>query len=79
METKKISEETIKRIKTLNRISWESYLELIKTGTVKRTVKLKNPKTIFYDDIGDCFVYLNPVYNKLNRCAVFVNAINTEL
>lgn len=75
METKEISPETLKRIKTLDRISWETYLELIELGEIKRTIKLKHPKTIFYDEIGDCFVYLNPVYKKLNRCAVFTKNI----
>ena len=76
METKEISPETLKKIKTLDRISWETYQGLIELGEIKRTIKLKHPKTIFYDEISDCFVYFNPVYKKLNRCAIFTNKIN---
>lgn len=73
MEEPTISEETLKRVKTLERISWESYLEMIRLGVVKRTIKLKTPKTIFYDEENDCLIYLNPRYKKLNRCAVFIS------
>lgn len=76
MEKQEITPEVLYKVKNLERISWESYLELIQKGIVIRTRKLKAPRTIFYDKEGDCLVYLNPVLNKLHRCGVFVNDIN---
>lgn len=78
MELPEISPETLKRVKTLDRISWEAYLGLIELGEIKRTIKLKTPKTIFFDDETKCFLYLNPYHKKLNRCAVFVDKIKTD-
>ena len=79
MEQQEITPEVLKRVKTLERINWESYLKLIENGTVKRTRKLKKPRTIFYDEDGDCLVYLNPFLRQFQCCAIFVNDIDKNI
>lgn len=79
MEKQEITPEVLKRVKTLPRISWESYIKLIENETIKPTRKLKKPRTIFYDEEGDCLVYLNPFLNKFQRCAVFLCDVNIDI
>ena len=79
MEQQEITLEVLQRVKTLERISWESYLELIKSGVVCKTRKLKRPRTIFYDEEGDCLIYLNPFLRKFQQCGVFVNEITNNI
>lgn len=71
MEVKTISNETIERIKTLPRIDFYAYMELIKQGHVKRLVKLKTVRTIFFDEETECFLYFNPYDKKFSKCGTF--------
>jgi len=71
MERKTISNETLERVKTLPRIGYDTYSELIRQSQVKRIVKLKSPKTIFFDEEKGCFLYLNPYHGDLFVCGIF--------
>lgn len=73
MEKKTISNEVLKKIKTLPRIDYLAYLELIKQGQVKRIVRLKCAKTIFFDEKTGLFLYLNPYHKQLSKCGTFKN------
>jgi len=66
-----ISTETLKRVKTLPRLDYLTYLSLIEIGVVKRTTKLKSPRTIFYSEDEKSLLYLNPYHKKLFVCGVF--------
>lgn len=71
METT-ISNETLGRIKSLPRIAYDQYLELINQKQVRRLVKLKSPKTIFFDEEQDLFLYVNPYHKALCKCGEFI-------
>lgn len=71
LEHNQITEETIEKIKTLPKIKWEAYEELCKKGQLERNIKFKTPKSVFFDEENDCFVYFNPILRKLMKCAVF--------
>jgi hypothetical protein len=73
MEEKTISNEVLERIKTLPRIDYLAYLELINQGQVKRLVKLNSPRTIFFDEETGFFLYLNPYHLSLCKCGTFKN------
>ena len=72
LEINKISEETIEKMKTLNKVNWEVYKELIKNKQIVAVYKFKTPKSIFFDEAEDKFLFFNPVYRKLFFCAKFV-------
>lgn len=72
METQKeASQETIDKIKSLPRIPYETFKELIRTGEVIPSVKFKKPKTIFFDENTGMFVYMNPYHMELCKCGQF--------
>lgn len=72
MEKKTISNETLLRVKTLPRIEFLAFQELVNSKQVKRLIKFKSPRTIFYDSQDDFFYYLNPVHNELHKCGCFI-------
>lgn len=75
MEEKTISNETLEKVKTLPRIDYYQYLELINQGQVKRLVKLKGkPRTIFFDEETGFFLYMNQFHKGFSKCGEF----NTE-
>jgi len=71
METKEISKETLEKVKTLPRIDFLAYKELITQKQVRPLVKLKSPRTIFYDEDSKMFLYLNPFHKEINKCGCF--------
>jgi hypothetical protein len=71
METKEISKGTLERVKTLPRIDYLAYKELITQKQVRPLVKLKTPRTIFFDEDSKMFLYLNPFHKDFNRCGCF--------
>lgn len=71
MVVKEISEETLQKVKSLPRIDYNAFMELINQGQVVKLVKFKKPKTIFYDEESKVFLYLNPFHKELNRCGYF--------
>ena len=73
MEEKTISNEVLERVKTLPRIDYRAYCELINQGQVLRLVKLKTPKTIFFDEESGFFLYLNPYHLQLFKCGTFID------
>lgn len=73
MEVKEISEETLTKMKTLPKIKFSAFQELINKGQVIRLVKLKHPKTIFFDEETEMFVYLNKYHGALCKCGKFKN------
>jgi hypothetical protein len=72
METKEISKETLEKVRTLPRIDFNAFTELVNQKQVNRLVKFKKPKTIFYDEDNKVFLYLNPFHKELNRCGYFI-------
>jgi hypothetical protein len=71
MIVKEISEETLAKIENLPRIDFNAFIELVSQKQVKKLVKFKKPKTIFYDEESKVFLYLNPFHKELNRCGYF--------
>ena len=71
MVMKEISEETLQKVKSLPRIDFNAFIELVSQKQVKKLVKFKKPKTIFYDEESKVFLYLNPFHKELNRCGYF--------
>lgn len=71
MEEKTISNETLERIKSLPRIEYDQYLELINQGQIKRLAKLRKPRTIFFDEETGLFLYINHWHMALCKCGVF--------
>ncbi len=67
-----ISNETLEKIKSLPRIPYDQYLELINQKQVKRLVKLTAPKTIFFDEEENLFLYVNPYHKALCKCGEFI-------
>lgn len=71
MVMKEISEETLQKVKSLPRIDFNAFTELVNQKQVIKLVKFKKPKTIFYDEESKVFLYLNPFHKELNRCGYF--------
>ena len=71
MVVKEISEETLVKIKNLPRIDYDAFVELVNQKQVRKLVKFKKPKTIFFDEESKVFLYLNPFHKELNRCGYF--------
>ena len=71
MEKKTISNEVLEKIKTLPRIDFVAYNELIKQGQVIKLVKLKQPRTIFFDEETGFFLYINPYHLNFSKCGTF--------
>lgn len=74
MEKQIITEETLERIKSMPRIDYDVYKELIALKQVVRVKKLKHKRTIFVDEENGCFYYLNPVWQQLHKCGEFVES-----
>ena len=72
MEEKTISNETLERVKTLPRIDYLAYLELINQNQVERKLKLQTARTIFFDESINSFLYLNPYHKELHVCGTFI-------
>lgn len=63
--------EEIRRVRTeCEQISVEQFRELCKIGLVKRTRKMKKPRTMFVD--ADKIVYFNFKEQKYNWCGIFL-------
>lgn len=71
MVVKEISEETLAKIENLPRIDYDAFVELVNQKQVRKLVKFKKPKTIFFDEESKVFLYLNPFHKELNRCGYF--------
>lgn len=71
MYKEQISEEELKRVKSLPRLDYDVYCNLIELGIVKRITKLKSPKTIFYSEDEKSLLYLSPYHKQLFVCGVF--------
>jgi hypothetical protein len=76
MEKKTISNETLERVKSLPRIDYIAYQELINQGQIQRLVKFTKPRTIFFDEETGYFLYLNPFHLSLCKCGTFKNLNN---
>ena len=72
MEKKTISNETLKRVKTLPRIDYIAFQMLVTQKQVKRLIKFTKPKTIFFNEEQNCFLYLNPFHCELFKCGEFI-------
>ena len=74
IEIQEITEETLLKVKSMPRIDYTLYLELINQKQIKRIIKLKSPRTIFVDEVNGLFYYLNPLSKELVRCGEFVES-----
>lgn len=74
MEKQIITSETLQLVKTMPRMPYETYKELISLGVIKRLIKLRSARTIFVDEENGCFFYLNPVLQELHKCGLFVES-----
>ena len=72
MEQQEITQETLERVKSMPRIDFSIYQELILQKQVIRLLKIKRPRTIFVDDEKGEFYYLNPIWKQLHLCGKFV-------
>lgn len=79
MEVQEISEETLARVKSLPRIDFNAFIELVNTKQVKRLIKFKSPRTIFFDEEMQSFLYLNPVQKLLIPCGKFIEESEAEI
>lgn len=68
MIRKNASPEVEEKIKSFERIEFNAFKELIKQGQIKPFCKLKQPRTIFYDQDTANFLYLNPYYGDFSKC-----------
>lgn len=73
MEQQPISKETLEKIKSLPRLDYLAYQLLVTQKQVKSFIKFKKPRTIFFDESDNCFYYLNPFHNHLQKCGEFID------
>lgn len=73
MEQKTISNETLEKIKTFPRLDYIAFQLLVMQRQVKPLIKFSKPRTIFYNEEDDCFYYLNPFHNHLQKCGEFID------
>lgn len=73
LEQNKISDETIGLMKSLSKIDWGIYKELVRSRQVTSIYKFKTPKSIFFNEPENKFFYFNPIFKKLFYCGEFVN------
>lgn len=68
-QKKKLSEEDLKYKESLERIEFNQYIELVKNGSIiSRVKKFKKPRTIFYDEEKNEFMYVNPYHGAFETC-----------
>ena len=72
MEKKTISKETLEKVKSLPRIDYLAFQMLVFNGQVERKIKFTRPRTIFFDEEINSFVYLNPYHKQLHICGKFI-------
>jgi hypothetical protein len=72
MYKKELSIEVLDSVESLPRVKFKVFTELVSQGVIKRTVKFKKSRTIFFNEDTKFFLYLNPYYKKLNVCGWFV-------
>lgn len=65
------TKETIEKFSSLETIPFETFQEMIKSGTITRTCKLKKSRTIFFDDETQMFIYYNRWHKRLVKCGFF--------
>ena len=68
MERKEASPEVVDKISKFERIPFDQFKELVRTGDIVQSCKLKTPRTIFYDHDTQHFVYLNPYHGEFQKC-----------
>lgn len=73
LEQNKISNETIETMKSLAKIDWNMYKELVRSKQVIPVYKFKSPKSVFFDESENKFFYFNPIFSKLFYCGKFVD------
>ena len=69
---KSISNETLQKVKSLPRIDFLAFNELVIQNRVERLIKFKTPRTIFFDESDQHFYYLNPYHKELHKCGFFI-------
>ena len=68
MIRKNASPEVEQKIKSFERIDFIAFKELINQGQIRELCKLKQPRTIFYDQETANFLYLNPYFGNFCKC-----------
>jgi|TARA_R110000796_G_C14349645_1_gene411408 hypothetical protein len=76
---KNVTEKHLNHLETLEDISLDQYKILYKSNQIKRLVKFKKePKKIYWDNPFQQFVYWNGFTQRLNKCAVFLDRIDSN-
>jgi hypothetical protein len=68
MKRREATPEVLEKIKSLERIPFETFKELVSVGKIINTCNLKTARTIFYDQETCNFLYLNPYYADFQKC-----------
>lgn len=79
MYREEIDHETLIKVKSFERLTYDAYIELINQKVLKRIKKLRSRRTIFFDQETKVFLYLNPYSKNLNVCAVFTEDYKEEV
>jgi hypothetical protein len=74
----KISESHIEKMNTLDKVPFDLYKELYQSQKIKRLIKFTYPKTVWWDEEYQQFIYFNPLHKKLNKCAVWMERIDSN-
>ena len=73
MEENQFTDETRQLMKSLNKVDWEVYNELLRTNQIIPECKFKSKKSIFFNETENVFMFFNPVLRKLFPCGKFVD------
>lgn len=68
---KSLSDEDANRLLKMDRMSFEQYTELVKSGNIVSFIKFKSPKTIFIDPETHVFLFINPYHGNFVPCGVW--------
>ena len=68
MKRVEASPDVVEKIQTFQRMPFNQFKELVKSGQITSMIKLKKPRTIFYDEKTCNFLYLNPYHGNFNKC-----------
>jgi hypothetical protein len=63
--------ETIEKMSKLDTIPFQTFKELIASGTITKTCKLKKERIIYFDNETEMFLYFNGYHKDLVKCGYF--------
>lgn len=72
----RITKEHIQHLEKLEPLHYEQYIALYQSKLIKRLVKFKTAKQVYWDEDYKQFVYWNKFTERLNKCAVWKERID---